>query len=279
MPKRPKVKRDITLLIFEKIGWVARLPVNAFKNFKRTRRYREISLAVFGLFVIVASIFAISSAFAPNALSVYVGDQNLGIVRWEVGEIDISYIETHTMTRLQSQFATEIYPLQDITARPVRAGRNAETVSFGTMITAVENALEFYVYASVISVNGSEAVALPNFAAAMALLDGIIYTHANGSSAHYDFAQNVIVNTVRTHKNDLHSHAQALNILTAPRITHEVHIVGSGDRLYNIARSNGMSLSALLALNPNIDPDALLREGTAILVTPNVPILTVRSIN
>jgi hypothetical protein len=253
--------------------------VLAFRSFKKAKRYREISLVAFGLFAILAGIWALSILSRPNALSVYVGDENLGLLRWERGDLDSDYLITHTLTRLQGRYGTEILPAHEIFATPARAGRNAETMNFDTMVSAIENALDFYVYAAVITVNGTVVATLANAERAEALLAEIIAYHAVGWPQNYEFAENVSISTAAIHNSYVEDFAQALANLTTPRVVREIYTVRPGDNLYNIARDFGMTLTALLANNPNIDPNDLLGEGTLLVVTPNVPIISVRPIN
>ncbi|MDR2167000.1 MAG: LysM peptidoglycan-binding domain-containing protein [Clostridiales bacterium] len=271
MKRRRIVKKDRTLHIFETLGRIASLPKVAFLRLKKAKRYREISLVAFGIFAILAGLFAFDILRQPNALAVYVDGENLGILRQNGGRLDPEYLEMHTLTRLQSRFGTAIFPTKEIYASPVRVGRNAETISFDSMVTALENALDFYVYAAEIRVNGARAAILPSAAEAYALLDGI-------KGENYEFIEDIIVANIAIHNSYVLSRDEALEILTTPRVVRKAYTVRPGDNLYNIARNFGMSLSALLAANPDVNPEAFLREGDLLVVMPNIPVLNVRPV-
>lgn len=277
--KKRRLKRHLTLLILEAIGGVFSGLKNAYASMRKTTRFRELSLIAALILVIIGGIWMIGHTTRPNAFMVEVNGQNLGTVRWQGYDMEPEYFETHTRYRLQSQFETDVFLNATITATPTRAGSNAETVTFSTMITSIIDTLDFYINAAKIAVDGSPIVILANEAQADALINDIKYNLSFGNPNEYHFEQIVDTITQRVHKDEVHTKAQALDILTTPRYLREVHTVGQGEMLYTIAQTYGMTLSGLLALNPNINPDDILREGTTLLVTPNTSILTVRRIH
>jgi len=278
-PRVKAAKKDYTLLIFEGFGRALSTPRTAFRNFRKTKYFPQVSMVFIAVMIIISGLFALNFATRPNALEVYIAGESLGIMRWSRGELDPNYLETHTLTRLQTTLGTDVFPQDDIVATPTRAGRNAETVTFDTMVTNIEQALNFYVDAAVIYVNGVRQAILPNAALAQDMLRSIIYTYSNGYNELYDFTENVSIARVLTHKSELQTESGARGVLTTPRVVQQIHIVRAGDSLYSIARNFGMSLTHLLAVNPDIDPDATLRQSTLITVTPNIPILSVSRVN
>ena len=280
VPKRRKarLKRHLTLHIFEAIGGVFSGLANVYKNAKKTRRFRELTLIATFVLIIVAGIWAIGVTTRPNAFDVQLNGESLGVVRWQGYEMEAGYFETHVHHRLQSRFGTDVFLNAEIIATPTRAGSNTETITFSTMITAIINSIDFYINAAKINVDGTYVVTLANSTQAQSLIDDIKIGYAGHNHHSYVFEQDIVITTQRVNNSDVHTAAQAYEILTTPRYLREMHVVGPGDTLYTIAQHYGMTLSGLLALNPNVNPEGILSQGTPLLVTPNTSILTVRHI-
>ncbi|MCL2855090.1 MAG: G5 domain-containing protein [Defluviitaleaceae bacterium] len=272
------VKRDWTLLILEAFGRIGGLIAASFRNLRRGRYFRLTILIVIVLGVIGGGTIFISLASRPNAVLVAVNGENLGIARWDRGIIDPEYLTGHTITRLESQFGTTITLADEVDVRATRARRSAETITFDAMVTTLADMLEFYVYGAIITVNGRQEAKLGSAEQAEGLLSNIIEQFIEYDGQRYSFVENVIVNTANIHKNDVMTANYAETLLTTHRPVQEIYIVRQGDNLYNIARRFGMSLSQLLAANPNVNPDGRgLRENDPLVVTPTVPAISVRT--
>jgi len=266
------------LLILEAFGNIGKLFANAFKNLRKWRYFRLSMLVIIlaGLTGGVA-IFA-SVAFAPNALSVEVNGVSIGTSRWDRGNLDPEYLIHHTITRLESQFGTTVTIADDLVVRGVRAGRNAETITFDAMVTTLAETLEFYVYGAIITVNGRQEAFVGSYAQAEALLEDIANQYREYPDGRFSFVENVTITTANIHRNDITTMAHAQTTLTTHRPTQEIHIVRPGESLYTIARRYGMTLAGLTAINPDVNPDGTgLRENHPLIVMPTIPIISVRT--
>ena len=158
-------------------------------------------------------------------------------------------------------------------------GRGIETVSFDHMISTLAGGLDFYVDGAYIMVNGEAAVTLANVGQAEDLLYSIgrmFYRNPEGVPR-FEFLEQVLIVPAQVHSSQVMNMDLARSTLTTHRTLQEVYIVRLGDSLYAIARRFGMTLNSLLMANPNIDPYANLREGTPLVVTVNIPIISVRT--
>ena len=273
-----RVGKDYTLLIFEMFGRIGVLFALAFDGFKNARRYREIVMVLGVIFAVFAGVFAYNVLTSPNALAVTLNGEDLGIMRWDKGQPDADYLQTFVLARLASQYGTAVLPADEILASPVRAGRNAVTTSFDAMVSNLIYNLEFYVSGAVIVVNGEAAVKLSNIDLANALLDDIKTGFEGEDILHVEIIDDVQVVAADIHKDDLLTRNQAFSALVTPRPVQQIHAVQLGDNLYTIAGRYGMTLAALLTANPNIDPNNFLREGELLIVTPNLPVISVLTI-
>jgi len=91
----------------------------------------------------------------------------------------------------------------------------------------------------------------------------------------YECEEIVMFREEYIHRTDLMSNDAVFAALTARRSVQDAHRAQAGDSYYSIARSAGMTLDQLFAANPNVNPDAFLQEGQVLLVTRNLPILSV----
>jgi hypothetical protein len=265
-------------LIFEAFGRVGALFALGFSAFRDAKRYRE-TVMVFGVILAALGGFlAYNMLTKPNALDVYLNGESLGIMRWDRGPLDPNYLKTHVLTRLASQYEAEILPADEISASPVRAGRNAATISFDAMVSNLIQNLEFYVYGAIITVNGDEAAMLSNIEAADGLLREITLSFHGENVIDLEIVEDVKIHSAKINKNDLMTRSQAYNTLITPRPVQMVHTVSSGESLYTIAGRYGMLLPGLLTANPNIIPSNFLQEGQLLVVVPNIPIISVRTL-
>jgi LysM repeat protein len=270
--------RDYTLLILEAFGRIGALFALAFGRFKKVGRYREIVMVFVAALAVISGFFAYNVLARPNAFAVYLGDENLGIMRWDRGPLDADYLQTHVLTRLASQYGAEISPTSNITANPTRAGRSTAAVSFDSMVSNLIQSLDFYVYGAEIIVDGETAAKLSNSDVAQSLLDEITTGFRSEYILEIEITQEIQINPANIHKNDLLTRSQAFNTLAMPRPVQQIHAVQQGDNLYTIASRYGMTLLALLNANPNIDPTAFLQQGQLLIVTPYIPIISVKTL-
>lgn len=266
---------DWVLLIFNALVRLGKILV---QKFRRWRYFRLSILILVFIGVVGSGIVFVNAITRPNALSVAINDDVLGITHWDRGTPDPQYLIHHTTTRLESQFGTTITILDHVAIRGVRAGRSAETISFNAMATALADALSFYVYGAIIIVNGQHVAYLGNMNQAQHLLDSIVEQFRKYDGQRYSFVENVTIIPSNIHKDDLMTASYAQTILTTHRPVQEIHMVRHGESLYTIARRFGMTLPQLLAINPNVNPDGTeLRENDLLVVAPNIPTISVRT--
>jgi len=229
----------------------------------------------------IATILLISSIIfittRPNALSVYLNDEHIGTIRQEGRRsITLEYIETHTRARLEGQLGANVFISDEISAENTRIGRNAVNMTFDNLVTDIIGALDYYVHGAVIFVNGTEAANLSSLAYAEELLEQVAHLFHDGTDyVSYEFMEDVAVTQQYIHKSELMTYNNAFDALTSHRPVQEIHVVSHGENLSIIAAQTGMGMNALLAANPNVDPNVFLQVGQLLLVTRFTPLLSV----
>ncbi len=110
-----------------------------------------------------------------------------------------------------------------------------------------------------------------------AMLDGIKEQYVTQDTVSSGFVENMSVNTVYA-VNDLMSIQEVEQALTSNTTGETTYTAVRGDTYNSIAYANDMSVSDLLALNPQADPDRL-REGDVLNVKEVLPALSVRTVD
>lgn len=276
-PVKP-IKKDFTLFFLAGIAAFFGAILFGFRQLKNAKYFRPIALLT-GLFCFVFVIVGVTNFVTrPNGAAVYLDGEAVGVVRWGRQRIDLEYIETHAIARLEGRYGTRVRLSQEIEANPVRVGR-AEAISFDTLISRLLSGLDYYIGGAKISVDGAVFAALSSLEQAEELLAEIArpFTQNLANLDYYEFVENVAVTQTYFHHTELVTAAAALEALTTPRAVTGTHIVRPGDNLYTIAINTGMGFNALLAANPNVNPDVFLREGQVLVVTRLLPVLSVRT--
>ena len=278
--RRRPVKKTLSLRFLEFLRRAADALGKSYLRFKKTPQFRTVSVVCIGILIVLSALITIFFITRPNAFSIYLNDEHIGTVRQE-GRRNITpeYIETHTTARLEGQLGSSVFISDEISAEHIRIGRNAVSLTFDNLVTNIINALDYYVQGAVILVNGTEAANLPSLDDAEELLRQIVRLyHDDLEGIEYEFAEDVAIAEQYIHKSELMTFNNAFDTLTSNRPVQEVHVVRSGENLSIIAEQTGMGMTALLAANPNVDPNVFLQVGQLLLVTRSIPLLSVISI-
>jgi nucleoid-associated protein YgaU len=236
---------------------------------------------------IAFAIFAVSLVFflatRPNALEIYLDEASIGTVRLEGAgrDLTLEYITRHAAARLESHLGSNVRFVSEIEANPVRAGTGVVVLTFDNLVTALIDALDYYVFGAVVMVDGDAAATLPSLAAAEDLLGEIAgdLRQGGGAMPFQDvFAQDVDIARGYVRRAELMTRAQAHSALTTPRNVPGTHIVQAGDTFWGIEQATGMSINDIAQANPGVNP-ANLQVGQIIRVVRTVPILTARDDN
>jgi len=285
-PRRPKrrrrlkrPRRDYTLFFMGIIAGTGRAIKAGCKHLSKTRYFRLIALAGVTLAFVFAIIGVMSLVTRPNALEVFLDETLVGVMHLDGRrDIDHDYIILHAQTRLQSRYGSAVQLSGEITANPVRS-RDGLALSFDGLMTALLRDADYYVHGATISINGVYAASVASVTHAEELLAQIIAPHIYDMPYldSYEFVEDVAIAQTLVHHTNVLDSADVMAVLTTFRPVRETHVVQSGDSLYGIAISTGMGMNALLAANPEIDSNAVLRIGQILSVTRMLPTLSVRT--
>jgi len=228
-------------------------------------------------FIISVSVLVLFVATRPNALEIQLDDASIGAVRMDGGrQVTLEYITRHAIARIETQLGSHINLISDVQARPIRISSGNAVYTFDNLVTAMVDALDYYIWGATIIVDGNEAAMLPSLAVAETLLSDIASSLRPGGGAmsfHNVFAENVEIVQGYVSNSELMTADAARTTLTTPREVPGIHIVRSGDTFWGIEQATGMSINDLIEANPDVNPSSL-QVGQRIVVVRNVAVLT-----
>jgi len=279
-PRKKRIRRDYTLLLLEFFARVGRGIKMGYRRARKIRHFRTISAFVAIILVVLSAAIAIYAAMRPNALEVYIDDVKIGVVRLDSSrEITLDYIIRHAAARLESQLGSHVQFSGQIEANAVRLSVGTPSLTFDNLISGLVDALDYSVYGAVIVVNGVEIAPLSSIFIAESTLNDFGHSFRVNIAAGfiYEFLEEVSIVRRYVYNVELMTISEAMNALATPQTTPEVYIVQRGDTFSHIALNMGMTMAALSARNPTVNPD-WLEIGQALYVLRTAPVLNVRTV-
>ncbi|MBP1737334.1 MAG: peptidase [Oscillospiraceae bacterium] len=129
----------------------------------------------------------------------------------------------------------------------------------------------------VITVDGVVVGALDSQSQYDELLDQIASAYVDENTKSYSFSEDIEVNYDYVSASVLQDYDQIKTLLTSSRVEAATYVVQEGDTYYDIAYENSMSLSDLMALNPQADIDSL-HPDDVLNLNASVPYVTVNTV-
>ncbi|BCJ87928.1 peptidoglycan DD-metalloendopeptidase family protein [Effusibacillus dendaii] len=159
-----------------------------------------------------------------------------------------------------------------------------ERLRGSTSEAAVSLALNDALYAKrnavVIRVNGDDAVAVQDEAAAQAVIDQLKAKFASADTAVQEvkISQSIAFVKERVNRDEVRSIDEAVAALLQSKEKPKKYLVSRGDSLWTIANRNHISVETLKQVNPQITDENALQEGEEIAVNSSEPIVTVETV-
>ena len=281
--RRKKPRRDWTLTVLDFFANIGRGIKRGYLHARRIPHFRVVSAFIGIVLAISASSLIFFAAMRPNALEIYLYENPtpIGAVRLEGNrEITQEYITRHATARLETQLGSHVRLISEISANPIRVGTGINVLTFDSLVTALVDTLDYYVWGATIVVDGSQVATLSSQDAAENLLSDIAQSLGVGANMPFSsiFAENIEIARSYVTRAELMTRQEAHSVLTTPRATPGIHIVQRGDSLWGIGQITGMSEGDLRAANPGVDPYSLY-VGQRIEVVWTTPALTARGDN
>lgn len=231
--------------------------------------------------VIVAVLAFIYMLVRPNAVEVFVDGNSVGTVMDK--SYTAEYINTTCTAKLTSSLGTNVEITSKIETKKVHAGKNDEDVSTGDyLLKSVSDVLKYNVEASAIVVNGAEMAVVSNEEAAQTVVDRVL---SEQSLSYIDDPSSIVEGPEIEGLEFTSKFVDGSQILTADQAYDKLngtkqesltYTVQSGDSFGKIAAKYGLSISDLMATNPNISDATRISVGDEIKINATVPIIDIK---
>lgn len=251
------------------------------KKMRIQKQKRKQRLMLYGLFIIIAVLIItiIGVATRKNGSEVTIGGKNLGQVKGK--NLTSEYFANTVIAQLQGELSTNVQINEKIESKPVHVNKK-KLVTIDHMLTQIKNNITYKVEASVINIEGVDAVILKNETEANDLLQKIINEYIPEDSSivkeECGFVENVQVISKYVNSDEISTIDSGYQLLTNGTQAKRSYSVKSGDSLYKIAQSNGTTVEDLLSANPDITIDTGLKVGQTINLTFMKPFVSVKTI-
>jgi len=275
--KRPPPGRfDFLKDFFRPLAVFRRRIKRRIKETGGARLYLFIRL-LFTCIILAALSFAVYAiATRKNAGEVFVGDIRVGIVRMRSNVTAEKYLE-FAVNKIENEIGMRVKINEDVTFNAVYAPKS-RILSDENIIAAIAAKLTYKVEAAVISVDKKRFAALKSASEAEEIKNTILDAYVQEGSEYIkkEFVEDFRIDMVFIEKSELTDADRAYRLLTDTADTETVYTVKSGDSLWQIAQSAGMSMNELYDLNPGVN--STIRAGQQITLMMQKPVLSVRTV-
>ncbi len=237
--------------------------------------------AAAGVIIVLFVIAALYMLTNRNAVEVFVDGTSVGIV------LDKNYTQEYITetceSKLISSLGTNIQITSEISVKKVHAGKNDEGVSTGDyLLKSVSEAVAYDVEATTIVINGTEMAVVASAEAAQTAVDRILSEH---SLSYIDDISSIIegpeiqgleFGSKYVDSSEIVSTDRAYELLNGTKQTQITYTVESGDSFGKIASAYGLTVSELMATNPNITDVTKISVGDQINISATVSVLDIK---
>lgn len=220
-----------------------------------------------------AGVFLFNSTYI-RAYAVNVDGVEVGLVA-DTGEVDaaVSHVESRVASVLGTQYDYEA----EVTYTPVYS-TEAELTDAAEIEAYLYETAGAVMEGYVLTVDGQEMGLAASEEDIQALLDRVAAPYLTENTVDYGFLEEVSITSREMASNTEFDLDSIYDALTVNTIEEAYYTVVKGDVFVNIAKSLGMSMADLEALNPEVTPSKLW-VGQALVIQQSVPFLSVYTLD
>ena len=231
------------------------------------------------ILILGAGAFGLWLFTADNALEVFVDGEPLGFIAER--DTTAEDLTAQVETAIGVTIGTNVVLDQVITIEPARAP-TSDVISRPEIIPLIRDSVTFSAEGFAIYVDGVALGALRSRDAAESVLNSLVRRDVPEGAelvGEPSFAEDVTIQSRFMSEDDFESPEVMLVRLSQEQPVSQTYTVQSGDSMYTIASRFGMTLEAIFAANPGINPvNPALRVGQSVNVVRMTPILSVRTV-
>ncbi len=224
--------------------------------------------------------FIIWSLVHKNAYEIYISDIPVGIVKVKDEGLEKTIYNT-ALSQIETKENTKIKPIEDyqVTSKFIRASKK-DLSNPDYIISQVRDKISYNISAFVISVNDVEIGTLKNKEDIELVLNKILDKYTINDSKLVEinktFIENYTITPKFVDKSIIITQNDLFNKLTAETEISKTYEVKEKDTLWNIAKDNGIPLSTIYKLNPDVTETSILKIGQKLKLVVPKPFLSVK---
>lgn len=231
-----------------------------------------------GMLFLAVSVFAVvSSSIVGVGLQVYIDGEPVGFVSKRSDFINV----VERVEDKVSQILGYPYTLNTDVSYNIEMFNRKEILDLETAEKILFSGISEIEQAYVITVDGEIIGAHRDKEAIETIINSFLQketAEAEGETiTRVEFVRDIDVNLQYTNAKYVKTLSEINQVLSSNVRDRESYKIQAGDTLEAIARNHGLSTQALIALNPDIDPDNIM-EGQVITVKEEIPLMSIRTV-
>lgn len=202
-----------------------------------------------------------------RAFQVYLGEDNIGIVRNEAEAVNIL---EDIKNELSNTYGAECILDKELTFVPTHA-KDKELVKTDEIKSSIEDKIDFAVLGYSIVINGEEVGTVKTEQDAQFILDSIKQPYIEdieGQVEEVVFVEDIQIAKKEHQLNDLNTTNELIELIQTGTEEIKTHIVEVGESFWTIARMHDTTVDELIEANPERDPQKLKPGDEVKLLVP-----------
>ncbi len=217
-----------------------------------------------------------------NALSITFADgKKIGVIPF-IKTLTAEQLQAAAVLKLESEIGMKVRVNETVKLTPVHASKKEINSTADRIITEINNAFTYLVEATVFTVNGTEVGALRSVEeyekVKSALIKPYIDAQPDANIVDSGFVEDVKPVKKFIDKSELTTVEKVITNLSAKKEVESSYLVVKGDTLSKIASKNGITIEALLKLNPDFNVNSTLKVGQEFRITTYAPVISVKTV-
>lgn len=229
-------------------------------------------IAILGIAIMLFVIWGFTN---KNSQEIFIGKTSIGIIQDK--KILAEELTNTVIAKLKQELGTNVELKEEITLKAVHSSKS-DIISTENALTEIIKQCSFEIEAFAIVIDGEEKAILKNEDEAKAVLYSIASKYITDEAnlvSEPTFVQNVEIVSKFVEEESIMQSDTAVSLLDVNSEQGQKYAIQSGDTLYQVAINAEMTMEELLALNPGLTENSILKIGQEINLVVPVPLLSV----
>jgi len=220
--------------------------------------------------LIVVNILLILSGLSIR-YNIYVNDKYMGVLN---GKNEFADLLNQANTKMNKDLNADMAFVGKADFKPTIAIKSSK-INTAEVLANLENKSFFTKKGYTIIANGQEIMVVPTKTMAEQLLEKLKEPYKKDNNTVVEFIENVQIKEKSINDTKMLTFDEAFKMLSSGKQGSKIYKVQKGDTLWLIAKNNGVSVSKIQEINPDIGEN--IREGQQIKLSTPIPLINIRT--